>query len=220
MLNGINPDGLSGWSQISGWVVGTALVVLILAVGAGVVLAVWGRALFSPGGMRKGWTMVALAAVGATVLGAGTAGASWGVGLGTSELMPAGARPQSVAIEKNAPKQTCNRQAVRDFDKEEPSPDRAERERVISTLLGGQPALDGYEWGKEPTGTESSYTVVTSVKWYATGEVNGSGEPDCSAQNEATAECSPVEVHVARQSLTNGAQTGRNLTLTRGQNCS
>ncbi len=48
MLNGINPDGLSGWSQISGWVVGTALVVLILAVGAGVVLAVWGRAWFSP----------------------------------------------------------------------------------------------------------------------------------------------------------------------------
>ena len=40
MLNGINPDGLSGWSQISGWVVGTALVVLILAVGAGVALAV------------------------------------------------------------------------------------------------------------------------------------------------------------------------------------
>ncbi|MEV7102193.1 hypothetical protein AB0M90_12280, partial [Micrococcus luteus] len=73
MLNGINPDGLSGWSQISGWVVGTALVVLILAVGAGVALAVWGRALFSPGGMRKGWTMVALAAVGATVLGAGMA---------------------------------------------------------------------------------------------------------------------------------------------------
>ena len=70
--------------------------------------------------------------------------------------------------------------------------------------------------------TTGRYTTMrdSTVKWYATGEVNGSGEPDCSAQNEATAECSPVEVHVARQSLTNGAQTGRTLTLTRGQNCS
>ncbi|MCV7734468.1 hypothetical protein [Micrococcus luteus] len=196
MLNGINPDGLSGWSQISGWVLGTALVVLILAVGAGVVLAVWGKAWFSPSGMRKGWTMVALAAVGATVLGAGTAGTSWGAGLGTSELMPAGARPQSVAIEKNAPKQTCNRQAVRDFDDEDPKPSRRDREALLKRLAGDDVAVAGYEMGKDEG---VSTDAIVSLKWYAQA-VSTDGKSDCSAANETAIECSEIEVHINRLS--------------------
>lgn len=137
--------------------------------------------------------------------------------MGTSALMPAGARPGSVVVEKQAPKQTCNRQAVRDFVDESPSPDRAERERVVSALLGGQPALDGYTWGEDPNDMATERVVITSVKWYAKSE--GTTTADCSAENETTEECSPVEVHVARQSLNSGAQTGRTLTLTRGENC-
>lgn len=223
MLNGINPDGTAGWSQIAGYVAGTAAVVLIIAVGAGVVLAIWGKAWFSPGAIKKGWAMVALSAVGAMVLGGASAGAGWGTGLGTSELMPAGARPQAVSVEKQAPKQTCNRQAVRDFVDEDPAPDQAARERVISTVLGRIPAeaeLDGYDWGQAPGDMDSSRQVITTAKWYADAVVTGNGEPDCSAENETTAACSPVEIHIATQSMTNGAQTGRTFTLTRSTNCS
>ncbi|MGW5853400.1 MULTISPECIES: hypothetical protein [Micrococcus] len=219
MLDGINPDGLEGWNTIAGFLLGSAVVLLMVAVAVGVAMAAWGRAMMSHQAARKGWAVVAMAGLGAVIIGSVGGGIAWGRGLGTAELMPVGARPGSVTVEKQAPKQTCNRQAVRDFVKESPVPDRAEKERVVSTVLGGQKELDGYTWGQDPGDMDTSRQVITGIKWYAQASANGSSEPDCSANNMTTPECSPVEVHVARQSMTNGAQTGRTVTLTKGENC-
>lgn len=167
LLDGINPDGLSGWSTIASFLLGSAFVLLIVAVGIGVVMAVWGRHHLQSGSARKGWTVTALSGIGAMVLGSASAGIAWGAEQGTASLMPEGARPQAVTVEKQAPKHTCNRQAVRDFNKEDPTPSRAEIEKAIKAVAGNDASIPDYTFGKEDDPTR--LFKFTSLKWTADG---------------------------------------------------
>ena len=188
LLDGINPDGLSGWSSIASWLLGSALVLLVVAVGVGVVVAVWGRNHWQPGTAQKGWGITALAGIGAMVLGSVSAGIAWGAEQGTASLMPEGARPQAVTVEREAPKQTCRQDAVRNFEEEENPPPNEERVALVERLVGDHPDLDE-EWRHGALiDAGADATEVTLVRWRA-----ASG-PDCSGDNETVKECTTVHV--------------------------
>lgn len=193
MLDGINPDGLGEWTTLAGYILGTAMVLLMVAGAAGGGLAVWGKSLLSQQAMRRGWSMVALAGVGAAVLGGAGAAMAWGSNLGTSELMPAGARPGTVTVEKEAPRQSCPGLAVRDFDAEQPSPSLDEIKRVLSAVTKDQFTLAGE---LVDTAVAPGQVSVDSLKWHPYGS-------DCTAENESTKNC--AEVQVVTTQMLNGA---------------
>ena len=188
VLDGISPDGTSGWGEIAGFMLGSALVLLIIAVGVGLAMAIWGRHSLASNTARKGWTVTGLAGIGAMVLGSASAGIAWGAEQGTTSLMPAGARPGSVVVEKEAPKQTCRQDAVRNFEEEENPPPNKERVALVERLVGDHPDLDE-EWRRGALiDAGADATEVTLVRWRA-----ASG-PDCSGDNETVKECTTVHV--------------------------
>ena len=192
MLDGIDPDGLSEWTTLAGWVMGTALVLLMVAVAGGVALALWGKVLLSSRAIRRGWATVGVTAVGASIVASSAAAAQWGTSLGTSELMPAGARPQAVEVKKEAPKQSCTDMAVRDFTKEDPKPSEEEIKRVVKKVTDGQ-----FEHDVVQTAVAPGDISVNSLKWYA-----AEGD-DCSAKNESVEKGTEVKVEVTQ--VLNGA---------------
>lgn len=188
LLDGINPDGTSGWSDIAGFMLASALVLLIIAVGVGLVMGIWGRHTLSTGTARKGWAVTALAGIAAMVLGSLSGGIAWGISQGTASLMPEGARPQAVTVEKQAPKQTCREDAVRNFEDEDNPPPNAERVALVERLVGDHPDLDE-EWRRSALiDAGADATEVTLVRWRA-----ASG-PDCSGDNETVEACTTVHV--------------------------
>ena len=166
------------------------------------------------GSARKGWTVTALSGIGAMVLGSASAGIAWGAEQGTASLMPEGARPQAVTVEKQAPKHTCNRQAVRDFDEENSPPDRAEREQLVRKLVGDDVEVPvGHEIYRFDRGAGEPgprEPVIKSLKWTADG-----ADGDCSAENETVKECTDVQVRVDQKGR--GPGPTRNFTV--GEDC-
>lgn len=116
MLDGITSQtGENSWHQIAGWVAGGALFVMVILLGVGVYRMIQGKTTSSSEDFRKGLTMAGLSLAGAIVLGSIGAAVSWSgssqtqqlAGTGLSGLMPEGARPTSVPVERQGALASC-----------------------------------------------------------------------------------------------------------------
>ena len=186
MLDGFEIPGLDQLNTIASYFLGSAIIVLVIGLVAGI--TIW-RAGRSRGGGSlgdKGLAMSGIAVAGAIILGGIGAGVQWGSGLGNSEFMPAAAQPQDITIHKEAAKVTCEA-VTKDFSQDyadlvesgEPDHDMPDRHREwVLDLIGD-------EYADEPALRRDA--MLLGVTWHPDGTAG-----DCSESNETVAQCSEV----------------------------
>lgn len=188
----MNPDGLGGIETVTTYLLATAVICLGLVVATGLVFFAMGRNGGLSRSQERGFRMVGIGVLAASVV-AGLGGAiSWATEQGTEDLMPESAKQQDLVIERNAPTTTCTEEAVRNFDEEDDELSMEERDELLDELLGRQVG----EWDR---GDDSQ--GISTVKWYAQG-------PDCSGDNLTVAEGTEVEIEYrTRESAQVGDET-------------
>lgn len=111
-------DGASTWFQAAAWIAGTVLFVLVVFLGFGVVQFVKGKINANSEATRKGALTAGLSLVGAILIGTASGAIAWsadsstydqfgGAGSGLAGLMPSGARPKEVTVDRQGVLVSC-----------------------------------------------------------------------------------------------------------------
>lgn len=186
MLDNIDVDGLGSLNTTAGWLLGTAIVILVVGLAVGGFVAASGKAQKRSDRSTKGLATMGVSVGGAILLGGIGTAVAWGMDQGTDSLMPTAAQPTEITIEQEGPSFSC--------------------EQVTNELNSDgyiDPADDdsALQWARDLVGPEyedeaplddpwhANEVSVKAVSWYPDNAAGGCGE-----QNETVAECTPVEI--------------------------
>lgn len=179
MLDDINPWGLEGeqgLNALTSTLIGTGVVLLLIVLACGAVLMTVGRNGGLSGSQEKGMRKVAVAAAGLALMTSLAGAMSWGMGLGTDNLMPEEAQGQDIVIEREAPASTCPDTVTLNFDA-----DDAEDNLAILNEI-----VDEEYWGEHNNNAD---VTPVSAEWQPVG-------PDCSSMNHQAEEGTDIEVEL------------------------
>lgn len=198
MLDDINPWGLEGsdgLNAVAATLIGTAVLLLAIAIAAGALLMTVGRNGGLSRSQDRGLRMIAVGGVGLMVLTSVGGAVAWGTGLGTDNLMPEEAQQQDIVIEREEATTTCTEPQEIDFRTfRDDGVDRSdEEEREILESIVGYPWID-----EEFSDRDRSDITVDYVRWYPEG-------PDCSAENHVGAAGTEVETQIQTSWFTGGS---------------
>jgi len=186
MLDDIDVEGLRSLDTATGWLLGTALVILVAGLAIGGYIAGSGKARNNSDRATKGIATMGIAVVAAVLLGGIGSAVNWGMNRGNESLMPQAARPGNVTVEKDAAAISCE-QVSRELNgdgfvdpNDDPEPLEFARQ-LVGPEYEDEPPLDDPWYANEVS--------VKSVAWYPDSAAGG-----CSEQNETVTECTPVEI--------------------------
>lgn len=199
MLENIDPGGMAEMNQLAAWLLGTAVVLLVIGIALGVIRWAGGGAIASAANTKAGLAMVCLSLAGAVVLGSIGGAVQWSSSDDrTIALMPEGAQPTEIHVTRDAPRSRCTEPAVINFEDNHDDQDSedyidwATRTDWVTSIIGEDHPLryfvtqrvvadqpdDMFERGR-----------IDRIEWFPDG-VDG----DCSNSNTNVAEGSEVEV--------------------------
>lgn len=176
MLDDIDPWGLESLNSVTGMLLGTAVVLLLIMVACGAVLMTVGRAGNLSGSQVRGLRMGVIACASIAVITSVAGGMSWGLGFGTDNLMPEEARGQDIVVERDAPSSTCPGTVTLSFDDEAGDENFA----ILNEIV------DEEYWTDQNNNTD---LTPISAEWQPVG-------PDCASTNYEAEEGTDIEVVV------------------------
>lgn len=204
MLDNVNVEGLDTLNMTAAWLIGSAIVILVIGVAAGAVVVSSGKAHQNPDRATKGYSTIGISIGAAILLGGIGPAVAWGMERGNESLMPTAARPTEITVERQEPATTCDRE-TEEFD----MGNNSENVQWVRELVGPEHEDEG------PLGDSSFWTqqVLTEVTWYP----DGTGG-DCDPDEEVVAECTDVELHYREQDLLGPSQQSETITIS-GDDC-
>lgn len=199
MLEDINPGGMTEMNQLAAWLLGSAIVLLGIAMALGIMRWVGGGSIGSAAQTKAGLAMVCLSLAGAVVLGSIGGAVQWSSSDDrTIELMPKGAQPTEIHVTRDAPRSRCTEPAVINFEENHDDSDSedyidwASRTDWVTSIIGEDHPLRYFATQRvvsdQPEGMFERGRI-DRIEWYPDG-VDG----DCSNSNTSVAEGSEVEV--------------------------
>lgn len=193
MLDGVELGGLGKLNTVAGYFLGSAVVFLVIGIGAGIAMWLAGRNRSGNNLSSKGLTTVGVALVGAIVLGGAGGAVQWGSELGDSNLMPQAARQQNLTIEKEAASVTCKTVTKTFLDRDsnsDPTEVLADMYNTHEESVVWVKALVGPEYeNAPPIRALASDNPLESVSWHPDGDGG-----DCTTANQTVADCTTVKI--------------------------
>lgn len=202
MLDGIDPDGLGTLNNLAEMALGTGIVAAAIAACLGIYLWLGGKlGKFSGDKSAKGLNAMWLACLGVTFICSVSGAIAWGVQTGgTSALLPSGARPQEITVNREAPISTCDQNTgVRNFEEEDDPLSEKERLEIFSTVTEDAEAAGGVAVEQTPEEVRNMIesndgTSLISLIWTPIGPENCDGtNTSVAGGTTVTAEIGPGE---------------------------
>lgn len=206
MLDNINVDGMDSLNTTAGWLIGSAIVILVGGVAIGAMVVSSGKAHQNSQRSTKGWAMMGIAVGAAVLLGSIGPAVAWGMDRGTDTMMPEAAQPTEITVERQEPATTCD-QETEDFTDNDTNQEGIDWTRE---LVGPDHEDEG------PLGDTSfidGKNIIWEVKWYPDGQGG-----DCDSAEEVVAECTEVEIDYSDTGLTGNTRETESIFID-GEDC-
>src|SRR5699024_4684310 len=197
MLDNIDVEGLGALNTMTGWLLGSAIVILVAGLAIGGAIVGSGKSTNNPDRFTKGFATMGVAVVGAVLHGGIGPAVAWGMDRGNESLMPEAAGPGNVTVEQDAAYVSCDIVTVNFVDDD--SFENFEQAHDWTVDLVGEEASRESEALAWDDSFFSTNNTVDEVQWIPDG-----GEGDCSPENKTVTECTDVEISYTETSALPG----------------
>lgn len=206
MLDNIDVGGLESLNTTAAWLIGTAVVILVVGVAVGALVFSSGKSTQNSQRSTKGMATMGISVAAAVLLGGIGPAVAWGMDRGNETLMPEAAQPTEITVERQEPATTCDLE-TEDFSDNDSNQEGIEWARE---LVGPDHADEG------PLGDRSfleGSIILWEVNWYPDGQGG-----DCEPEEELVAECTEVELVFDENTLT-GTDSTKETIFIDGEDC-